>query len=143
MSRAAELSGTIEVCLGEISPSAGYHTEVRGVYGVGKVKPDKAGLPCIVVHLAEDEGSDRVGPTVKRVATYQIEAVFPRTATLQDMQLAHHDILRSLGYGQNLPDRPLKPGWIGEEAAEFDLAEDGGGHRRAIATISIQYVEQY
>lgn len=143
MSKAATLTDAIVTCLSEIAPDAGYHTQIMDVYGAGKHKPDKAALPCIVLRLEDDSGENSVGTTAKRTATYIIEAVFPRSASLQDLQRCHHDILKSLGFGQAPQRRPLSPGWVGEESVQFDLAEDGGSHVRAIAAISIQYVEQY
>lgn len=143
MSKSAELTDAIIGCLEDIIPDNGYHTALKGVYATGRTKPDKAPVPCLVVRIAEDEGSDRVGPTVKRSVTYIVECLFSRSATLQDMQRGHHDILRALGYGEVPQRRPLSQGWVGEEAVEFDMAEDGGSYRRAIATISIQYVEKY
>lgn len=143
MSKSAELTDDVIKCLGEISQDNGYHTEIRDIYGIGQVKPDKAPMPCLVLHVADDEGVERVGVTVRRSITYIIEAVFGRGATLQDMQRCHHDILKALGYGEVPQRRPLSQGWVGEESAEFDMAPDGGSHRSVIAAVSIQYIEKY
>jgi len=142
MSRATELTDAVESALREITPT-GFSTDIKAVYGVGEIKPDKAPLPCLLVRIDSDAGTDRVGVKVKRSIEYQIEAVFPRTATLQELQLCHHDILRALGYGQLRPDRPLAPGWVGEESAEFDMAAEGGTHRTVTASIGIEYIETY
>lgn len=143
MSKSAALTDDVVRCLGEITQDNGYHTQIHGIYGAGQNKPDKAALPCIVIRIVEDESINRVGQTVQRSATYIVEAVFGRAASLQELQRCHRDILKSLGYGQVPQRRPLSPGWVGEESAEFDMAEDGGSHRRVMAAISIQYVEQY
>jgi len=143
MTRATDLTDGVERALGEISPAAGYQTEISAVYGVAEVKPDKAALPCVVVRINSDEGAQRVGQTVKRMVEYEIEAVFSRSAALQELQRCHHDILKALGYGQDLPARPLKPGWVGEESAQFDLAPDGGTHRSVTVTVSLDYIEKY
>lgn len=143
MTKATELTDAVELVLGEIAPAAGYHTDIKAVYGVAEVKPDKAALPCLLVRVNDDSGVERVGIQVKRVVEYEIQGVFSRTATLQEMQLCHHDILKALGYGQNLPGRPLKPGWVGEESAEFDLAPEGGTQRSVTARITLEYVEKY
>lgn len=142
MTRATDLTDGIETALREITP-AGFHTDIKAVYGVGEIKPDKAPLPCLLIRIESDEGSKQVGVKVGRSAEYHIEAVFPRTATLQELQLCHHDILRALGYGQILPGRPLSAGWVGEESAQFDLATDGGMLRSVTAMISIDYIETY
>jgi hypothetical protein len=142
MTRATDLTDSIETALAEIAPGD-FSTNIRAIYGVGAVKPDAAPLPCLLVRIESDESLERVGVKVKRSAQYHIEGVFPRTATLQELQLCHHDILKALGYGQNLPGRPLKPGWAGEDSAQFDLGGDGSTHRTVTAMISIDYIETY
>jgi len=143
MSKAAELTTAIEACLAEISPDDGYATRLNGVYGVAKNVPDKAATPYLIIRIEEDESVKHSGNVVHRIANYQVEAVFSRSATLADLQNCHHDILKSLGYGGNYQDRPLKPGWAGEESAEFDMGASGGQLRSVTASISIQYVERY
>lgn len=143
MTRATELTDAVELVLGEIAPAAGYHTDIKAVYGVAEVKPDKALLPCILVRIASDGSESRVGPTAKRQIDYEIEGVFSRAASLQDLQRCHHDILRALGFGTDLPNRPLKPGWVGEESAEFDMATEGGTNRTVKVLVQLEYVEKY
>ena len=142
MTRATDLTTAIDTALREIAPGD-FNTDIKAVYGVGEVRPDKSPLPCLLIRVDSDEGMERVGVKVKRLAQYQIEGVFPRTTTLQELQLCHHDVLKSLGYGQNQPGMPISPGWVGEEFVQFDLAGDGSVFRTFTASISFEYVETY
>ncbi|AQZ96557.1 hypothetical protein ACFSB1_10720 [Halopseudomonas phragmitis] len=143
MSEGANLTDAIVQCLGEISPANGFHTDIKAVYGPLESKPDKAPLPCLLVSLPDDGMEEMVGPTVKRLATYVVEAQFSRVASLQDMQRCHHDILRALGYGQYQPERPLKPGAVEEESVEYDQALDGATQRAAKCRLQVRYIEHY
>ena len=143
MSRSTELSTALEQRLEAISQAAGYSTEVAGVYGFGKAKPDKAPLPCLLVRVAEDVKEDQVGDKWLRAATYQVQGVFPRTATLQDLQRLHHDIIRSIGADPLPMVRPLANGWLMEESAEFDPETEGSAYRNLMVSITLRYVETY
>lgn len=142
MSKATELSDALEVALGAINAANGYASDIKAVYGFGQNKKDNAPLPCLLVRIKEDSGADRVGSTCKRQAEYVIEGIFPRTASLQDLQRCHHDILRGLGYGSQLPERALRQGTITEESAEYDLEQESAA-RRVITRLGISYVETY
>lgn len=143
MTRAADLTDALEQCLQQINPAAGFATDIKGVYGFGKVKPDNAPTPCLLVRIGEDTTDGNIGKVCKRLVQYQIEAVFPRTASLQDLQRCHHDVLSALGFGDLLPSRALSAGEVAEESAEFD--PDGGGAttRRLVSSITIRYIEKY
>lgn len=143
MSAGAELSAAVESCLEQIAPANGYETDARGVYGFGQSKPDKAPSPYLLVRIGEDQSIERVGAKVRRQVRYDVQGVFSRTASLQDMQRCHHDILRSLGYGELPPGRHLLRGEIIEESAEYDPDTDGSLMRSVVASITIQYFEQY
>lgn len=143
MTKGTDLSTAIESRLQEISQANGYATTIAGVYGFGERVRDNSATPYLLARVADDSIEKLVGTTAARVAQYQIEAVFPRTASLQDLQRCHHDILRTLGAGGTLPDRPLIPGKAFEESAEFDPDQNGSSARRLISTITIRYVEQY
>ena len=142
MSKAAELSSALEECLAQISTANGYHTALQGIYGFGKTKKDGDPLPCLLVRIADDTAEERAGPSAKRLATYQIEGVFPRSASLQDLQRCHHDILRALGYGHPVANRALVAGAVVDDSAEFD-PEPEGTLRRVITSLSLRYVEAY
>lgn len=143
MSKAAELSAALEQRLEGIKQAAGYSTEVAGVYGFGKTKPDKAPLPCLLVRVAEDVKEDQVGDKWQRAATYQVQGVFPRTASLQDMQRLHHDIIKAIGADPLPQVRPLASGWLMEESAEFDPDSDGSTYRHLVVSITLRYIETY
>lgn len=143
MTRATDLTDAIEQCLMQISPSLGFATDIKGVYGFDKAKPDSAPMPCLLVRIGDDSTDGSVGKVCKRLAQYQVEAVFQRSASLQDMQRCHHDILRALGYGDLLPTRALQPGDVVEESAEFDPGGGGTTSRRLISSITIKYIEKY
>lgn len=143
MSAGAELSAAIESCLQQICPANGYATDIRGVYGFGQRRPDTAPAPYLVVRVGEDQSVQRVGPKLRRQAVYEVQAFFGRSATLQDMQRCHHDILRSFGYGEIPPERTLQKGDIKEESVEYDPDSDGSNLRTLIARITIEYIETY
>lgn len=143
MTRAAELSSSIIERLEAISPASGYHTEVQRVYGFGERKPDKAPMPYILARIAEDELEEAVGTAASRAARYEIEGVMPRSASLQDLQLLHYDILRTLGTGKLPHVRPLKSGWPFEETAVYEPDIEGSTTRSVTSSITIRYVEKY
>ncbi|TLX54869.1 hypothetical protein DN824_20520 [Stutzerimonas nosocomialis] len=143
MTRGTELSAAIVQRLEAIRIENGYHTDVARVYGFGERKPDKAPMPYILARIAEDEMEEAVGTTVSRAARYEIEGVMPRSASLQDLQLLHYDILRTLGSGQLPHVRPLKNGWPFEESAEYEPDTDGSTTRSVTSSITIRYVEKY
>jgi hypothetical protein len=143
MTRGTELSSGIIERLQTISPANGYHTKVERVYGFGERKPDKAPMPYILARIADDELEDTVGTAASRAARYEIEGVMSRSASLQDLQLLHHDILRTLGTGQLPHVRLLKSGWPFEEAAEYEPDIEGSTTRSVTSSITIRYVEKY
>lgn len=143
MSKGSEMSSAIEACLGLISPANGYETNVMGVYGFGQTKKDAAPSPYLLVRVAEDSGEERVGNKVMRFAIYEVQGVFSRAASLQDLQRCHHDILRSLGYGDLPPGRELILGEITEESAEYDPDTNGSAARSVTSRITIKYIETY
>ncbi|GEM_PF-741685 len=143
MTRGTELSDEILKRLEAISPASDYHTKVERVYGFGERKPDKAPMPYILARIASDEIEETVGTTASRAARYEIEGVMPRSASLQDLQLLHHDILKTLGTGQLPHVRPLKSGWPFEEAAEYEPDIEGSTTRSVTSSITIRYVEKY
>lgn len=143
MTKGTELSSGILDRLEVISPANGYHTEVQRVYGFGERKPDKAPMPYILARIAEDQLEESVGTTASRAARYEIEGVMSRSASLHDLQLLHHDILRTLGTGQLPHVRPLKSGWPFEETAEYEPDIDGSTTRSVTSSITIRYVEKY
>lgn len=143
MTSATDLSEAVEVRLDAIKTAGGYHTEVARVYGFGEKKPDKAPMPYILARIQSDELEKAVGTKGSRIIVYQFEGVLPRTASLQDLQRLHHDILKTLGV-ETLPNvRPLPNGWMFEESAEFDPDTNGETLRTVVSTVTLRYVETY
>lgn len=143
MTRATELSEALEVRLEAIKQAAGFHTEVAGVYGFGKPKPDKAALPCLLVRVTGDDREDQKGGHVLRAATYQIEGVMPRASSLQDLQRLQHDIIKTIGADPLPMVRPMPSGWLFEESTEFDPENDGSSYRTVVVSVTLRYVETY
>lgn len=143
MSKAAELSAAIEQRLEGIKQAAGYNTEVAGVYGFGKNKPDAAPMPFLLVRVAEDVKEDQKGDKWLRAATYQVQGVFPRSATLQDLQRLHHDIIKTIGADPLPVARNIPGGWLLDESAEFDPDSEGSRLRSVVLSITLRYIETY
>lgn len=143
MTKATELSEALEQRLEAIKQAAGFHTELLGVYGFGKTKPDKAPLPCLLVRLASDDREEEKAGKVLRAATYQIEGVLSRTASLQDLQRLQHDILKTIGVNPLPMARPMPSGWLFEESTEFDPENDGSSYRTVVVNVTLRYVETY
>lgn len=143
MTRATELSDALEQRLEAIKQAAGFHTELVGVYGFTKVKPDKAPLPCLLVQVTSDDPVEVAGNKISRSATYQIQGVLARSASLQDLQCLQHDIIKTIGADPLPGVRPLKSGWLFEESTEFDPENDGSSYRTVVVSVTLRYVETY
>lgn len=143
MNRATELNAALLACLSGINPAAGFATDLRGIYGFGETMKDTASLPCLLVTVLADSQIERRGVKVKRHAQYQIEAIFPRSSPLTDLQACHYDILRSLGLGASLPERALNPADIVEESAEFEPDSNGATTRLMVLSLTLSYLETY
>lgn len=143
MSAGSDLSAALENCLKQITAAAGYSTAVQAVYGFGARVPDGAAKPYLLARIAEDEAVERKGTVARRIARFQVQGVFNRSSTLQDLQRCQHDILQSLGYGDLPPGRALLSAEVVEESAEFDPDTDGSLQRSVVLSITLQYFERY
>jgi hypothetical protein len=143
MTRATELSEALELRLEAIKQAAGFHTQLAGVYGFGKIKPDAAPLPCLLVRVTGDEPERTLGNKAQRAVTYQIEGVMPRASSLQDLQRLQHDILKTIGVDPLPMVRPLESGWLFEESTEFDPENDGSRFRTVVVSVTLRYIETY
>lgn len=143
MTKATDLSAAMAAALSAIIPANGYATDLKGVYGFGETKKDAAPLPCLLVRIVEDSAVSGSGRACKRLAQYEIEAVFSRSATLQDLQLCHHDILRAVIYSDLLPTLVPLANNVTEGAAEFDPDRDGSTLRVMTCTLGLHYIENY
>lgn len=143
MTKATDLSEALEQRLEAIKQANRFATEVAGVYGFGKTKPDKAPLPCLLVRITSDDRIGAQGNALLRAVSYQIEGVMPRSASLQELQALHHDIIKTIG-ADPLPGARMMPGgWLFEDAAEFDPDNDGSTYRCVVVTVTMHYVETY
>ncbi|MEH6564641.1 MAG: hypothetical protein V7756_04870 [Halopseudomonas sp.] len=143
MTRGADLTDALEQCLQGISQANGYHTNIQHVYADGNGKPDKAPLPCLLFELGTDLTQERKGKTAKRVVQYRIEAFFSRSATVRDVQLCHHDILKALGYDQLVPRKQFGLAAIQDEQTEYSPAQEGSTLKGLVCEIAVNYVENY
>ena len=143
MTRASELADAIEAQLNKIRTADGFHHDIDRVYGFGQRKPDNVAPPFILIRILEDRTDETAGNAANRVVDYEIEGVMSRSSELRDLQLLHHDIMRSLGLGQFTHIRPIKPGFPFEESTEFEPDRDGQPVRRLISTVTFRYVEKY
>jgi hypothetical protein len=143
MTRATELSEALELRLEAIKQAAGFHTQLAGVYGFGKIKPDAAPLPFLLVRVTSDDPERLMGNKAQRAVTYQIEGVMPRASSLQDLQRLQHDILKTIGVDPLPMVRPLESGWLFEESTEFDPENDGSRFRTVVVSVTLRYIETY
>jgi hypothetical protein len=143
MTKGTELSEALEARLEAINPANGFYTDIAGVYGFGKNKPDQAPLPCLLVRVVSDDREEEKAGKVLRSATYQIEGVLPSTASLQDLQRLHHDILKTIGVDPLPMVRPMPSGWLFDESSEFDPDSDGSSYRTVVVTVTLRYIETY
>jgi hypothetical protein len=140
MTVATELTRAIEARLEAIAPSNGYKTALKGVFLIKAVE-DKQPAPYALLRIADDQTLDKLPRTAKRQASYEVEGVFPRSATLIEMQLFHDDVLRALGWAGGEFDRPI-PGQCKQDSVEYPN-EPGATQRRVIVMFDVEYVEQY
>lgn len=147
MSQAALLSVAIYERLKNITTANGYHTNITQVYGVQQNKPDSAKPPYILMRIGEDRLTKRLGDKSQRAASYAIEGVLGRIATLGDLQKLHHDILKALCFGAVPLINQQRSEWLGEESAEFDPPESSGAPgstvHSVVCTLEINYIENY
>lgn len=141
MTRATELSAAIKARLELIQPVNGYHTALTGVFDLGPVK-DTQPLPYALLRWGDDQTSDRRLKDASRARSYVVEGVFSRAATLADLERFHYDVLRALGWGCEVFDRPL-PGTVVSDSAEIEPAANGTTYHTVTITLEAQYVEVY
>ncbi|WP_324730977.1 hypothetical protein [Pseudomonas paeninsulae] len=141
MTRATELSAAIRARLEQISPENGYHTDLKAVLEFRPAK-DSQPAPFALLRWVEDRTDSRRLRDALRSRDYIVRGVFSRTATLADLERFHYDVLRSLGWGGGVFDRPL-PGDVLSDSAEIEEAEDGSGHRVITITLEARYAEPY
>lgn len=140
MTKATELTRAIESRLQGIAPANGYHTALNGVF-LRKAPDDKQATPFALLRIADDQSLERSPMTARRNATFEIEGVLPRSATLIEMQQFHADVLKALGWAGGVFDRPI-PGECKQDSAEFPN-DPTADRSRVIVTVDVEYVEKY
>lgn len=141
MTRATELSTGLKARLELIQPVNGYHTALSGVFDLGPVK-DTQPTPYALLRWGDDQTSDRRLKDAARVRNYEVVGVFGRAATLADLELFHFDVLRALGWGCEVFERPLR-GEIVSDSAEVEPAANGTTNHTITITLETRYVEVY
>jgi hypothetical protein len=143
MSVASGISIALKACLAEIKPVNGFTTDLQQVYGPTERVRDKAPMPFALVRSVSDVRTGAVSWQATRQRTFEIEVVFSRAATEADLDAVHVDILRALGFGQDLYERKF-PGLIeDEDSAELRFASEGETTHSITITIGVNYVENY
>ncbi len=140
----AAVTAAAQARLELIKPAAGFYTNVQAVFVAPEVAKDSAPY----MHVLLRGGNDRLigwsSPQATRVREYEIEGVFKKTATEQDLANFHVDVLRAFGIGQDLPERKF-PGLLDEEGdeAEYRWAVKGETTQSITIRLGIQYVQTY
>ncbi|WP_447590158.1 hypothetical protein [Aquipseudomonas campi] len=129
--------------LEEISQRTGYLTNIAHVYGPLDKVPDKADMPYVLIRVAGDVRTSTAAFQATRLRTFELEAVFRKTAGPADLDGIHVDLLRALGFGQDRPERKF-PGLIDDEdEATPRYASAGETTHSNTLTIGVTYVESY
>lgn len=133
---AASLTSALETRLADIAP----------VYGARTIKPDRIQPPYILLRIGEDELKRKNSKTLIRLAHYEIEGVLARSASLQDLQQLHHDILTALVMALPLIS-PQPAEWLDSESTEYEPRDGSGAPgstvRSLIVSLAINYIEPY
>lgn len=143
MNKAKLITSQLISCLGGISPRNGYITEIENIYPDAAVAPDRAALPCALVRVAADSCTGMASTQATRERTFEIEVVFKRGATQDDLDAAHVDVLRSLGFGRHEYERDMKGLITDQQEAVFDFASQGNNFTTVTITVAFIYVENY
>ena len=130
--------------LERINPDAGFYTDVKAVFVAPEIAKDSAPLMHTLLRGGLDRLISRAGNQAIRLREYDVEGVFRKTATEQDLANFHVDVLRAFGIGQDLPERKF-PGLLDEEGdeAEYRWAVKGETTQSITIRLGIQYVQTY
>lgn len=130
-------------CLQRITLANGYSTDLKGVFrGTDKVK-DTQPKPYILARVLTDVRTGRAVRQATRVRTFALEAVFSHTADDEQLDQAHRDILRCVGFGEDDFDNRF-PGLLDEmDEATYDYPAEGSKTRAVIVQLGVTYVENY
>lgn len=143
MTKAKAIAGQLISCLESISPLNGYVTALENIYPDASIAPDRASFPCALVRVAADNCTGMASTQATRERTFEIEVVFKRGATQDDLDAAHVDILRSLGFGRHEYEREMKGLMTDQQEAVFEFASQGNNFTTVTITVAFIYVENY
>lgn len=143
MSRSSEVTQQLVAAIETIKPSAGYTTDIKNVYPDAVTVPDRAGFPCALVSVESDTCVEMVGVQASRERVYNIDIVFKRGASQSDLDAAHIDVLRALGFGKYPYERAINGIMTDQQSAGFDFGADGNNYATVSISITVMYVENY
>lgn len=141
--KASQVTQDLRERLGEIHPNNGYLTAIKRVFGPTERVPDTEPKPYLVVRPANDSRTGKAKNQAGRVRLFEIEAVFGKGSTEEDLDAIHVDVLRALGFGQEDEDRKFKGLIEDEDEAVQEFASDGRTTHSTTITIGVFYVETY
>lgn len=141
--KASQVTRDLRERLGEIRPDNGYLTAIMRVYGPTERVNDTEPKPFLVVRPVSDSRTGAAKTQAGRVRLFEIEAVFGKGATEDELDDIHVDVLRALGFGHEADERKF-PGLVeDEDEAVQQFAADGRNFHSTTITIGVFYVETY
>lgn len=141
--KASQVTRDLRERMGEIRPDNGYLTAIRRVYGPTERVNDTEPKPFLVVRPVSDSRTGAAKTQAGRVRLFEIEAVFGKGATEDELDDIHVDVLRALGFGHETDDRKF-PGLVeDEDEAVQQFAAEGRNFHSTTITIGVFYVETY
>lgn len=143
MTKAKMITAQLVDCLQGIMPSNGYITAFKNVYPHTGTVPDRAAFPCALVRVVADNCTGMASTQATRERLFEIEVVFKRGATQDELDAAHVDILRALGFGKHEYDREMKGLLTDQQEATFEFASQGNNFTSVTITVAFVYVENY
>lgn len=143
MTKAKLITSQLVSCLERIKPNNGYITDLKNVYPNASIVPDKAGFPCALVRVVTDNCTGMASTQATRERTFEIEIVFKRGASQDDLDAVHVDALRALGFGKYEYEREMKGLLMDQQEAVFEFATQGANYTTATITVAFVYVENY
>lgn len=141
--KASQVTKDLRERLGEIRPDNGYLTAIRRVYGPTERVNDTEPKPFLIVRPVSDSRAGVAKTQAGRVRLFEIEAVFGKRSTEDELDDIHVDVLRALGFGHEQDERKF-PGLVeDEDEAVQQFAAEGRNFHSTTITIGVFYVETY
>lgn len=141
--KASAVTTALRERLDQIQPANGYFTALARVYAPDESVPDKAPMPYALIRPAADSRTGLACRQATRVRQFEVEVVFSKAASADDLDAVHVDVLRALGIGQDLYERKF-PGLVeDEDEATWRWAQKGETTHSITITFGVLYVENY